>query len=479
MRARLRGNISHIRGALLGALITIALATSTGCGQADAPKTTLNNISSHAVPHLELTAAPLAYNLAGGSFTIASRGRQSLQRPQPKLSAEQQLEWAVGKSFATQAWVSAPATTTARDGLGPLFNANSCSSCHIRNGQGRLPENGLGLILRLGTQFPTFGEQLQDMANPGSEPEGRVTWRDITQDIVLPDGSEYALTKRNYAVDGSQKTTSARLAPALIGMGLLAAIKTDDIIANSDPTDINRDGISGAVNYIVRGNGDLPAPGRFGWKASQESLIAQVALAFFEDMGITSSRHPPLACPKNDCSEPSNTAMEISDKLLNAVTDYIANLAVPAAAHDELSLQGKTIFNHIGCAACHIPSFNIEVPASPFAAVDGGGNTQEINVITETIYPYSDLLLHDMGPNLADQYSSDGTAAAEWRTAPLWGLGIRAENSDNARLLHDGRGRSIAEAILWHGGEAAASKSRFTQLSESEHAALLHFLKAL
>jgi CxxC motif-containing protein (DUF1111 family) len=431
------------------------------------------------------TKLSLTSNQSGGSFTIASRGQQSLQRPQPNLSPEQQLEWAVGKSFATQAWVAAPATTKARDGLGPLFNTNSCTGCHVRNGQGQLPENGVGLILRLGSSSPELGEQLQDMAIPGAKPEGSVNWQSISSNVAMADGRHFPLKQRDYRFESlghvSQIAASARLAPALIGMGLIDNISDADIIANSDPQDRDGDGISGRVNLRKNKTDEQARPGRFGWKASQVSLHEQVALAFFEDMGITSSLHPAKPCAEKPCVAQTNTnpEPEISNKLLVAVSDYIANLAVPAAVQDDASQQGAAIFTQLGCAACHIPAFNTSLPAGQFAKSPDPEKFSNIGAVIETIYPYSDLLLHDMGIGLADQYPTDNAAAKEWRTAPLWGLGIRASNSNNTRLLHDGRARSITEAILWHGGEAKASKVGFTQLSNPEQTALLYFLKAL
>jgi CxxC motif-containing protein (DUF1111 family) len=424
---------------------------------------------------------PLLSNQSGGSFTISNRGQQSLQRPQPNLSAEQQLEWAVGKSFATQAWVSAPATTTARDGLGPLFNANSCTGCHVRNGQGQLPEHGPGLILRLENASSSYGEQLQDMAIPGVQPEGRIRWQTGSTHTAIAGGEPVQLHQRDYHIDSApQLATSARLAPALIGMGLIDNINDADIIANSDPDDRNGDGISGRVNLRENHNGTPPRLGRFGWKASQTDLHEQIALAFFQDMGITSSLHPPRQCIDTGCktSPITSSELEISDKLLGAVVDYIANLAVPAAAHDELSQQGEAIFARLGCSACHTPAFTIRLPSNNFSS-DEAQKYLNTEIAAETIYPYSDLLLHDMGDGLADQQPSDNTPANEWRTAPLWGLGIRTKNSHNTRLLHDGRAGSITEAILWHGGEADASKTSFSLLSHPEHTALLHFLKAL
>ncbi|WP_269619021.1 di-heme oxidoredictase family protein [Zhongshania sp. BJYM1] len=436
---------------------------------------------------------PPLSNKSGGSFTIANRGRQALQRPQPNLSGEQQLEWAVGKSFASQAWVTAPATTTSRDGLGPLFNANSCIGCHVRNGQGQMPEKGLGLILRLSDNSALssgYGEQLQDMATPGNNPEGTINWSSSNTNINLANGHRYDVNQRRYKIttnnsdnerstkDHSDVHVSARLAPALIGMGLLDNISEKDILTNSDPDDIDGDGISGRANFRETAPSTRHL-GRFGWKASQTSLYEQVALAFSQDMGITSSIHPFEVCTNCNANAGNNVEQEISDKLLLAVTNYIANLAVPEANHDALSQQGLAVFNQLGCAACHTPAFTIHLAKTSINNVNVIKPSALVHSTPETIYPYSDLLLHDMGNALADARSSDHTPANEWRTAPLWGLGIRSENPDTTRLLHDGRARTITEAILWHGGEANASKASFSQLSEPELSVLLHFLKAL
>ena len=420
-------------------------------------------------------------NQSGGAFTISNRNQGSLQAPQPKLSGEQQLAWAVGKSFATQAWVTSPSSTTARDGLGPLFNANSCTGCHVRNRQGELPEKGLGTILRFPAPSPLYGEQLQDMAVPGFKPEGQITWQTINSSHTDAQGNEYQLQRRQFSVDNTAVSTSARLAPALIGMGLLDNTSDEEILANSDPDDKNRDGISGRANIRSSTQDGTMRIGRFGWKASQSSLHEQIALAFHQDMGISSSLHLPENCIGDNCQAYStaNTDLEISDKLLSAVTDYIANLAVPAAAHDAQSQQGCKIFEQLACAACHTPRFQTKLPSIQLSRTDNAKKSNTATRHTETIYPFSDLLLHDMGAALADQNPTDETPANEWRTAPLWGLGIRARNPDNTRLLHDGRARSITEAILWHGGEAERSKIRFTQLSHQERTTLLYFLKAL
>ncbi|CAA0087561.1 Uncharacterised protein [Zhongshania aliphaticivorans] len=453
-------------------ILSFIALTGTACAE-KTPR--MEDASPTVTPSIKSSTLHPLSNDQGGRYTISNRGRQSLERPQPLLTLEQQLEWAVGKSFAKQAWITSPATTTARDGLGPLFNANSCTSCHKHNGQGQLPPNGNGLILRLESTPQKFGEQLQDRAVFGVEPEGQIDWQTKNSRLSIAN-KQYQLSQRQFFIAGMPHIpVSARLAPALIGMGLLDRISDADILANSDPNDRNKDGISGQANLRQSKTSNHKRLGRFGWKASQTSLHQQVALAFFEDMGITSSLHP-----KQPSQETKNTAeLDISDKLLLAVTNYIANLAVPAASHDDLSQQGSVVFNKLGCAGCHIPTFNIGPSKANFIETEHGQASLTQHDVNEAIYPFSDLLLHDMGAALADSHPSDHTPGNEWRTAPLWGLGMRTENPDNTRLLHDGRARSISEAILWHAGEAEQSRLRFTQLSQADLTALLHFLKAL
>lgn len=395
--------------------------------------------------------------------TAAACADAILLRPSPALTHEQRLHWAVGRSFALKPWVSAPASTTARDGLGPWFNARNCAGCHPGNGQGELPERGLGLILRLAPDSP-FGQQLQDQALPGFTPEGQLSWSN--QQRKHPQGP---LPYRHYVIaEQPAQPVSARLAPMLLGMGLLDGVDDADILAWQDPDDGDGDGISGRA-AILNPAGDSPQVGRFGWKAAQASLREQVAQAFAEDLGIDNPLRRAASCAqqaKGDgqlllhCQRASGAdrdGVEISESLLDAVVFYVANLAMPAAAA-EPHAAGQQLFQQLGCAACHRPA----LPAGKRSA-----------------RAYSDLLLHDMGAALADPVAEGDALGSEWRTAPLWGLGIRSREPDNTRLLHDGRARSIAEAIHWHGGEGQRAAERFQQLSADQQASLIQFLKEL
>jgi len=417
------------------------------------------------------------------SFSREQGSPRMLLQAQPQLSIEQQLDWAVGKSFATQAWVSGPASTTARDGLGPLFNANSCVGCHQYNGQGQLPEHGPGLVLRIapsGAQHQAYGEQLQDHALTGTLAEGQITWQTVSALLANRQGIVAPLNHRRYYIkngqygDTSELAYSARLAPALIGMGLLDGISDEDILRHSDPDDRDGNGISGRAIQRWDAASQRFRPGKFGWKASQRSLKQQIALAFSQDIGIRSPIYPAANCPANTPNCNTQHEHEISAKLLDAVTNYIANLAIPSPRHNADFEKGFSVFQQLGCAACHIPATQTHIRASYPQPANSSTLAR-----SETIYPFSDLLLHDMGPALADEHNTDNTPATEWRTAPLWGLGMRSIDPDHTRLLHDGRANSIHAAIFWHGGEAQLSRQQYLQLDSNSQHFLLNFLKAL
>lgn len=410
-----------------------------------------------------------------GSYSVAERQSPSaLLRPQPGLSHTEQLDWAVGKSLATQAWVSGQVSTTARDGLGPLFNANACSACHHRNGQGKLPAYGSGLILRFSNDTSHYGAQLQDRAVLGVLAEGRLRTTEIStpKSVAGTAPAHYqkaVISQPQYGEPPAQQ--SARLAPALIGMGLIDAISDQQLYAAQDPDDQNRDGISGRVNLVWDITRGTTRPGRFGWRAEQPTLHQQIAAAFSQDMGIRSSLYPQPQCPAGassavtSCLEEANSAPEISNKLLTAVSYYIANLAVPAAAFTPSTQMGYDIFTRIQCADCHQAKQQIT-------------QRRAGKVITQNIFPFSDFLLHDMGKDLADNSATAQPVDREWRTAPLWGLGLRNKEGESG-LLHDGRAATIHDAVRWHGGEAQAARLKYNELTSHEREQLLHFLKAL
>jgi CxxC motif-containing protein (DUF1111 family) len=436
-----------------------------------------------------------AARLPGGETTLPAGRRPAIEEPFANLSLDERFLLAPGRALFRDPWIAAPATTTARDGLGPLYNAHACVSCHPGGGRGALDDDGepsVALLLRLARNShgivapdPVYGTQLQTRglasALPGAVAEGSVgvTW--TVEDGTLDDGTAYQLRRPAWRVvapaygplDGATRV-SARLAPAVRGSGLLEAIPAAALLAREDPEDRDADGVSGRASRVPGEDGAV-AVGRFGWKATQPSLRLQVASALRNDLGVTSS-----PCPDQPCSaaQPACLAaptgaderggVEIRDDLLQLLTRFTATLAVAARARVDTAETelGARLFADTGCAGCHVPSW--ETGAEGEAAAAG-----------QQIWPYTDLLLHDMGAGLADSLGDGDAAAGEWRTPPLWGLGRVLRGARRTSLLHDGRARDTAEAILWHGGEAQRSRAAFARLSARERGALLRFLESL
>lgn len=430
----------------------------------------------------------------GGDTTREVTGRNSFSFPAPTLSNEERREFEIGDSFFTQNWVTAPASTDARDGLGPMLNAQACASCHLLDGRGTpgsTDDGNLGLLLRLsvpetngvsGTQpHPVYGDQLQDRAILGIEPEGRLVITYAETSGTYGDGTEYSLRMPTYDIEspaygplGDDILISPRLAPQVIGMGLLEAIPEADILASADPDDADGDGISGRVNRAWNPRTEQLELGRFGWKANVPTVEAQVVGAFNGDMGITSQPLPDHSCTPTQtaCNEaPDGGDPEITEERLASVTFYSRTLAVPAMRDiDDADVRrGAEQFEAMGCASCHTPQ-----QRSADLAVVGVRALAD-----QTFFPYTDLLLHDMGDALADGRPDFDADASEWRTAPLWGLGLIGEVNGERFLLHDGRARTIDEAILWHGGEAADAAERFRTANADDRRTLVTFLEAL
>lgn len=386
----------------------------------------------------------------------------------------------------------APASTDVRDGLGPLYNAVACSACHFRDGRGPgLPENEgkteVSLLFRLRyvsatgevIPHPAYGGQLQPVGIPGvpAEAESRVRYEKIT--ITYDDGFATGIMKPvyeflNFAYGIFGDTiASPRVAPQMIGLGLLENIPEKDILANADPLDADGDGISGRPNIVLSELTGTKRLGRFGWKAGKASLIEQNAAAFNGDMGITSPLFPSEECTASqpECQREMTTE-DINSTRLNHVTTYTQLLAVPVRrdfAKSEI-IRGRDTFHAIGCASCHTPSFTT-------------GPEGHAPLRNQKIWPYTDLLLHDMGDGLADDArdlaNEEEATTREWRTPPLWGLGLTKTVNGHTRYLHDGRARNLEEAILWHGGEADSSRRNFLSLTKTERSELLEFLNSL
>jgi len=440
---------------------------------------------------------------SGGATTVNKSDRNAFSLPSGNLSPTRRLDFSVGNSFFRNPWVIAPSTTTARDGLGPLFNTNACQNCHIKDGRGHPPEpdadNAVSMLVRLSipdepahaqqlkqlglTPEPIYGIQLQDMAIPGVTPEAKVRVEYDSMTVHFRDGTPAHLrrptlriTQLGYGPMHPQARASARIAPPMIGLGLLEAIPQAAILANANPDDQNGTGISGTPNWVWDDAQQKTVLGRFGWKASQPSVNQQNAHALAGDMGLTSSLKTSDDCTPSQpacLAAPSgngpNGEPEVSDNILRLITFYTRNLGVPARRDvaDPQVLAGKNLFFKAGCQQCHTPQFTTAADAA------------EPELANQVIRPYTDLLLHDMGEGLADNLTEFQANGQQWRTPPLWGIGLTQTVSGHTQFLHDGRARNLMEAVLWHGGEALPAQRQVLAFDAQQRAALLAFLNSL
>lgn len=448
----------------------------------------------------------------GGATTKRSRiNRDAFSQPSQGISFEGEGRFRIGNSIFRKLWVTPPSSTDSSDGLGPLYNARGCQNCHLKDGRGHpakanWPEDtAVSMFLRLSIPpqndehrrllaerrvnviaESTYGGQLQNFAVQGVPIEGHmhISYRDKTVELV--DGTRVTLREPTYRVVelgyGPMHPgvmLSPRVAPQMIGLGLLEAIPEEAIRGRADPDDRDGDGISGRVNDVWSVRHGKLMLGRFGWKAGNPTIEQQSAEAFVGDIGIS---NPLLPQARGECTE-SQTACrnapdgnsarqdghEIGHELFNLVVFYSQNLAVPPRRmpRDPEVLAGKVLFNRIGCATCHTPSHVTgEVPGQP-------------HLSNQTIWPYTDLLLHDMGEGLADNRPEGEANGREWRTPPLWGIGLTGAVSRHTQFLHDGRARNVEEAILWHGGEAQAARDSYAKLTQEERDALVRFVNSL
>lgn len=440
----------------------------------------------------------------GGAATSLRRpDAEAFSHPSATLDFEQELDFKVGNGIFRKFWVSAPSSTQASDGLGPLYNVRACQSCHLKDGRGHPPlaagEPSGPLFLRLSVPAepdglaeaidgwiatapePTYGEQFQTVGIAGQPAEGRMVLRYDEIEVPLAGGETATLRRPSYeAADlayGPMRDdvmTSPRVAPQMIGLGLIEAIPAADILANADPDDADGDGISGRPSLVWSVEYGRPMLGRFGYKAGQPTVRGQTAAAFSGDIGISTSLHPDgwgdCTEAQADCrSAPVGGHPEAADETLDLVSFYSRNLAVPARrdVDDAEALRGKALFHATGCAACHTPKFvTHRMPDREEASF-------------QLVWPYTDLLLHDMGEGLADHRPEGRATGTEWRTAPLWGIGLTETVTGRASFLHDGRARTLLEAVLWHGGEAQAARDGVVAMSPQDRAALVKFLGSL
>lgn len=444
---------------------------------------------------------------AGAATVRVINTANAFSQPSANITFEDELDFKVGNGLFRKLWVSSPASTLASDGLGPLYNARSCQRCHIKDGRGHPPENAndnsISMFLRVSIPAPmdaeiveiqdyiatlpdpTYGTQLQDFAVQGHASEYSLEISYEEEIVTLADGTEvsvrhptYAAADLGYGPLHPDAMLSPRIAPQMIGLGLLEAIPAADILALADPYDLDGDGISGRPNVVWSIVHDQPMLGRFGLKAGNPTILEQSAGAFAGDIGISS---PLLPAGSGECTQAQTVCQdaihgdgddrlfEIDEQGLDLVTFYSQNLAVPArrGVDDAQVLRGKQVFYQTGCTACHTPSF-----------VTHRLNDQPEQSF-QLIWPYSDMLLHDMGPDLADNRPEARATGQEWRTPPLWGVGLTEQVSGHTYFLHDGRARSLLEAVLWHGGEAATQRDTVVELTTADRDALIKFLESL
>ena len=432
-------------------------------------------------------------NLPGGTTTnTLLLGVNAFSRPAENISREHLLQFFSGNSFFNRPWVQAPASTIERDGLGPLFNARACSSCHFKDGRAEPPpdpEAGFGgLLIRLSIPGedehggplgdPTYGTQFQPFSISDVDSEGRPSLSYEEIEGAFDDGQPYTLIKPNYSfptlnygpMDPSIML-SPRIAPQVIGLGLLEAISEDRLRELADPDDLDEDGISGRLNIVWDETKQADAAGRFGWKAEQPSVAQQVAGAFHGDIGISSSIFSGQSCTdaQTECVNAIHGgAPEVNDRMLGRTVLYTSLLAVPARRNfaDPDVKAGEHIFRQLNCDGCHVPYHRT-------------GEHEFEEVVAQDIFPYTDLLLHDMGEALSDNRPAYKANGREWRTPPLWGLNLIKSVNGHSRLLHDGRARNFNEAILWHGGEAEQSQREYSALSATDRSKLIRFLESL
>ncbi|NML66682.1 c-type cytochrome [Hymenobacter sp. RP-2-7] len=443
---------------------------------------------------------------AGGSNTVNRSDEQAFNQPSPALMGPDVTYHNTGQGNFEQVF--------SLQQLVPLWNHNKCSGCHVAGGRSPL---GLDpqvpqLLFRVSAPgvaddggpnpVPGIGGQIQPFAivngAVGIGPEGTVSTTYVEQLQAFVDGQAYSLRTPTYTPSVALPAgtmLSPRIGPQIAGLGLLEAVAEQDIVALADPDDRDHDGITGRPNRVWDAAAQQTVLGRFGWKANQPNLLQQAAAAFNGDLGITSpffplesnvpgggrnKKGPGVKLPSGGLSSitaaalmlknsaASTTPTDIDTDALFSTAFYTGTLGVPATRNtsDPQVQAGQALFISAKCAVCHTPALR----TSPMAPYGLGG---------QTIHPYTDLLLHDMGPGLADNRPDFLATGSEWRTPPLWGLGLSAVTSNHTNYLHDGRARNVLEAVMWHGGEGDFSRRYVAQLSQADRNALVAFVNSL
>ncbi|ODS24842.1 thiol oxidoreductase [Candidatus Endobugula sertula] len=485
--------------------LTILFSFSIGL-----PSTNMADDAAILAPTKDFSKAEKYEALPAGSLTHHKiLNQHTFSHASANMSFERELDFKLGNAIFKRIWITAPASTQSSDGLGPLFNSRSCQSCHIKDGRGHPPQNAqdnrVSMLIRLAIPpqndqqkrllaagkmnsigDPTYGSQLQDHSITGLHAEGKFNIHYTESLVTLSDGETVRLRKPKYTIKPlfngplhPQIMISPRIAPQMIGLGLLEAISADDIERQADPDDQNQDGISGKAQKVWSIESQTLMLGRFGHKAGMPNLNQQNQGAFNNDIGLSVPLFPSATgdCTSKqaECLQQTNgnsaqfDHLEVSRQMTDLVLHYTRNLAVPARRevnHPDV-LAGKALFYHSGCIDCHTPKY-----ITP-------RDTAHVEQSRQLIWPYTDLLLHDMGEGLADNLTEAQANGREWKTPPLWGIGLTPRVNGHSFYLHDGRARNLLEAILWHSGEAEPAKQHVISMSKKERQQLIRFVKSL
>jgi CxxC motif-containing protein (DUF1111 family) len=423
--------------------------------------------------------------LSGGATTIFDATAGAFGQPAPNLSAAEVVRHDQGDAIFSTIFSADPSSPN--PGLGPMFENVSCESCHAGDGRGRPPLPGEAfatLLFRasvpgLGPHggpkpVPGFGTQIELRAAPGYDPMVGAALQYSDSNGTFADGSAFQLQVPHYSFSGAYTVmpydmlVSPRVAPVNFGVGLLEAVPEEEIRSLQYDRNGKDDGVRGHPNIVWNAITGQYAIGRFGWKANVPTLLQQVAGAFNGDMGVTSSFFPAEPC-EGAFPGCARHQADVTDDMVALVTFYTQTLGVPARRNldDPQVLRGEAFFARAGCASCHTPTLTTgQAPGIPA-------------ISAQMIHPYTDLLLHNMGPALADNRPDFRAAGNEWRTPPLWGVGLVSVVNGFSSFLHDGRARSLLEAVLWHGGEATKARERVRNASKDQRAALVAFLESL
>ncbi|NVI98005.1 thiol oxidoreductase [Myxococcus sp. AM009] len=457
----------YLLGICVGVVVLVALWANTNRLP---PPLELGELAARLEPGEELS---------GGATTVPDPGRNAFGRSPMNLARARWPGFHAGKRIFDRDWTDVEGPVL----VGPLFNAASCMTCHVKDGRGQPPASPQETPVSLAFQLtgpeghgphPRYGVQLDVRHLEGAGAEGTVEVRYDEVSGRFSSGESYTLLRPRYTFAALTKGPleagvrfSPRVAPVNFGLGLLEAVPEAALLAHEDPEDRNQDGVSGRANRVMDVEEGQTRLGRFGWKANQPTLRQQVAHALVADMGLTTTLYPR---EQGHDTRDAADAPEVSPKDLDSLLFY-ARLVAPPKRRDwsaPATLRGKAVFEAIGCGGCHL--------ATPFETAEVPGFPE---LSHQKIYPYTDLLLHDLGEGLADGRPDGLASGTEWRTPPLWGIGLVKVVNGHTRFLHDGRARNLEEAVLWHGGEAAPAQERYTRLPLVDRQALLTFLESL